>query len=357
MHCKLILSSLLLLLAFSPAARADKLPDDLNSAAVYAYFRVGDDDHDTPGINLQDFQTQIEEISKAENGYHPSSLDTILKAQSNNTSLPAKTIAMTFEGSETSFLRNALPVLEQNDIPFALFISPGLIDQAEKSNDPSIMTWDNIRKIAKSDLATIGLTSYSYTHVDGKTADTLIADLNHARERFRDELKKEPAYFSYPFGEYTPAFLDAISKQGFSAAFGQQSGVIGKKSPRNTLPRFTMTDDFADIERFRMTSASLPFPVTELEPPTTLIDTNPPHPGFTVSDEISETDLKKIKCFATGMDKVDVKKISTRHFEIRFDTPFEDSKGRLNCTLPAPALEGSDEPRWRWLGFQFTIPE
>jgi hypothetical protein len=67
--------------------------------------------------------------------------------------------------------------------------------------------------------------------------------------------------------------------------------------------------------------------------------------------------LKKIKCFASGIEKLDVEKIGARHFEIRFSNGFEDSKGRLNCTLPAPPIDGTDDPRWRWLGFQFTVPD
>ena len=357
MVCKLILTGLLLLLISSTDVKAEKLSEDLNSAVVYAYFRIGDDDRDAPGISIDDFKTQIADIANADTRYHPTSLDAIIKAQNNNSPLPERTIHLSFEGSDSSFIRNAFPILKENNIPFTLFISPGLIDGAEKSGDTSILSWDDVKTIAKSDLATIGITSYSYSHVDGKTQETLVADLNHARERYRDKLNGEPKYFSYPYGEYTTDFLKAASKQGFVAAFGQQSGAIGKSSPRNSLPRFTMIDGFSDIERFRLISTSLPFPVIDVEPPTTWTDINPPHPGFTVADSIPANDLKKIKCFASGVDKVDVQKIGARHFEIRLSNEFEDSKGRLNCTIPAPPIDGTDDVRWRWLGFQFTIAD
>lgn len=344
------------LIALTAEARAEKLSEDLNSAVIYAYFRVGDEDQETSGISQEDFNAQITEIKNPENGYNATSLDKITSAQDTNSPLPDKTISLTFDATDSSFIRNAFPILEKESIPFTLFISPGLIDQAEKSGDPAVMTWDDIRKIAKYDLATIGMTSYSYTHVDSKSVETLTADINHARERYREELNAEPLYFSYPFGEYTPNFLTAIAKQGFVASFGQQSGVMGKSSSRMTIPRFTMTDSFTDLERFRLTATSLPFPVTDMEPATTLVDQNPPNPGFTISTEIPESDLKKIKCFASGIDKTDVQKIGARRFEIRFSNSFDDSKGRLNCTIPAPPLDGTDDPRWRWLGFQFTIP-
>jgi len=357
MYCKLILVTLALILTTPQRAQADILAEDSNSAVAYVYFRVGDDDKSTPGISVQDFTAQIDEIVNQDAPYNATSLDTILKAQDKNTPLPARTISMTFEGSDSSFLRNAFPLLKEKNIPFSLFISPGMIDAAEKSGDPSILTWDDVRMLAQSPLATIGVTSYSYSYPDDKQAESLTADINRARDRFRTELHTEPLYFSYPFGETTPTYIDVISKQGFAASFGQQSGVIGKSSPRNALPRFTVVDSFTDIDRFKMTSLALPLPYSDIEPKTTLTTTNPPHPGFTVSSDISNADLQKMKCFASGIEKVDVQKIGARHFEVRFSNGFEDSKGRLNCTIPAPSLDGSDEPRWRWLGFLFNIAD
>lgn len=357
MYCKLLLVSLGLLLTISNDTRADTLPEDLNSAVVYAYFRVGDDDRTTSGISSSDFKSQMEEITGEDNQYNVASLDTIIKAQDANTALPPKTIALTFEGSESSFLRNTFPLLKEAGKPFTIFISPGLIDQAEKTGDTTILTWNDVRSLAKSDLATIGMTSYAYVHIDGKDTETLANDINRARERFRTELKSEPRYFSYPYGETNEDYLNVISKQGFVASFGQQSGVVGKSSSRSYLPRFTMVDSFADLDRFEMTATSLPFPASDLAPTTSIITTNPPHPGFTVGAGISSADLKKMKCFASGIDKVDVQPMGARHFEIRFSNGFDDSKGRLNCTVPAPPLEGSDDPRWRWLGFLFVVPD
>lgn len=341
----------------SGGAKADIIPEDSNSAVVYAYFRVGDDDRTVPGMSLTDFQSQIDEITDPDNQYNIASIDKILKAQQTNSPLPPRTIALTFEGSDSSFLRNAYPLLKDNNIPFTLFISAGLIDQAEKSGDTSVLSWNDVRSIAKSNLATIGMTSYAYTHIDDKGSDALASDTNRARERFRTELKTEPRYFSYPYGETNHDYLAVISKQGFAASFGQQSGAIGKSSPRSALPRFTVVDSFTDLDRFKMTALSLPFPFSDLEPSTTMIATNPPHPGFTVGNDISDADLKKMKCFASGIEKLDIEKIGARHFEIRFSNGFEDSKGRLNCTLPAAPLEGTDEPRWRWLGFLFAVPD
>lgn len=357
MYFKSILISLLIVLNTSHEVRAEVIAEDLNSAVIYAYFRVGDDDKESPGISLTDFNLQIDEMTDENTQYNVTSIDAILKAQDSNSPLPPRTIALTFEGSDSSFIRNVYPTLVDKNIPFTLFVSAGLIDQAEKSGDTTYLTWNDVRTIAKSNLATIAMTSYAYHHVDGKSLEDLASDTNRARDRFRTELKSEPKYFSYPYGETTPEYFNAISKQGFVASFGQQSGAMGKSTSRMTLPRFTVVDSFTDLDRFKMTALSLPFPYSDIQPSTTVTTTNPPHPGFTVGKDIPDADLKKMKCFASGIEKLDIEKIGARHFEIRFSNEFEDSKGRLNCTLPAPPLDGTDDPRWRWLGFLFAIPD
>lgn len=349
-----LIGLLLLLTTFVNGAHADPIPDDSNSAVTYAYFRVGDEDRESAGISLNDFKDHLYEIANKDNRYHPLSLDTLLKAQNKNTPLPEKSIHLTFEGTDKSFIRNAFPLLIEQNIPFTLFVSAGMVDNGEKTNDTSTLTWDDIREVAKSPLATIGMTGYAYTHIDSKTAEILTSDVNHARARIREELDMTPLYFSYPYGETNSAFLNVISKQGFSAAFGQQSGAVGSSSPRHYLPRFTMIDDVADMDRFRMTATTLPLPVTSITPSVTLT-ANPPTVSFTVTKDIPLETLKKMKCYAPGIAKLKVTPRDDRTVTIALSERYDDTKGRLNCTLPAPAIEGDDTPRWRWLGFQFTL--
>ena len=107
-----------------------------------------------------------------------------------------------------------------------------------------------------------------------------------------------------------------------------------------------------------MTAAALPFPVSDIQPAVSLNHTNPPLIGFTLPNSLtSSSHLSKLNCFASGMDKIKIEKLGTHRIEIRLDKPFDDSKGRLNCTLPVPSLDGTGDMRWRWLGFLFVLPD
>ncbi|MDD3021168.1 MAG: polysaccharide deacetylase family protein [Alphaproteobacteria bacterium] len=358
MSRNLIISLLLGILIFSSkAALSAPISEDLNSAVAYAYFQIGEDESDDQSLSLGAFLGQIKEIT--ENHYNVASIKQVLDAQKSGKTLPPRTIILTFEKFDRGFLRDVWPILEENNLPFLLFLNAAKLDTASSDEDSLDPNWDDARTLENSPLSEIGITPYSYTHSANIDNSDIEMDINRAKTLFREKMEIEPLYFSYPFGEFTPDYLDAVSKQGFMAAFTQASGVIGLSTPRNLIPRFTMTDSFADIERFRMTSSALPFPVTGITPMSVFSKANPPSLGFTVSNDIPDQDIKKMNCFASGISDVSIH--STEHrIQIEIPTAFDDGKGRVNCTIPVSVTDGSgddDNLRWRWLGFQFSFPE
>jgi peptidoglycan/xylan/chitin deacetylase (PgdA/CDA1 family) len=353
--CRNIFLTLLLSLSvcgWGKTVQADMISDDASTAVIYSYFRISDEDEDPSTISLDDFTGQIEELISGP--YNPQSIAAVISAQDRNAKLPPRTVALTFDGIDYSIFNKAIPLLLEKKIPFTLFVSPGQLDGAQRSGNG--VRWEDIADLSKDKLATIGLTSYTYGHLGSWTEEQLIADLNRAKTRFREELKMEPEYFAYPFGEYSPAFRSAVSRQGFVAAFGQNSGAVSSPSDKLALPRFTMTRDFADLDRFRMTSEVLPLPATDISPASQVLTDNPPTPGFTVAPEISKSDLQKMTCFASGIGKLQIQILGDSRVEIRFPKGFDDTKGRMNCTLPGPQSDLNDEPRWRWIGFLYTVP-
>lgn len=332
---------------------ATTLPEDRTAAVVYSYFSVGEEDRDIPSLSLESFGAQLHEIKTGE--YNVITLPAIISAQTTHDLLPPRTIALTFDNVNDAVLNNAVPLLLESNIPFTLFLSPGKLDDNTKSGRG--ITWDTIRSLKKEASVTLALTSYTYGHIVELPEADILSDLNRAKARFREELGQEPEFFSYPYGEVSPALVGIISKSGFKAAFGQNSGVISPASDLFALPRFTITDEFGDVDRFRMTSLALPLPAKDMEPSATQISQNPPTPGFTIVSQLSPEDMGKISCFASGIGKLQTSHLGKNRFEIRFSKGFEDNKGRVNCTLLGPSLEGSDEPRWRWLGFLFSIPD
>ena len=344
MHFKLLtLFSALALMNLTPAL-AGTLPEDSSAAVVYSYATIGTEDDDD-ALTMESFRAQMDELTSGENTVRP------LADVISDRDQPDHSIALTFDQIDYNFVHTIAPLLLEKKLPFTLFISPGQFDAGGK------VSWDDLRYLAAKPGVTLGLTAYTYTHTGYLSAEKLAEDLNHAKARFREEFKQEAVFFAYPYGEYSPAYKALIDQHGFKAAFGQQSGVIYAGADRLALPRFTMTEDVADLDRFRMTSQALPFPVSDLEPSSSLLTVNPPFPGFTVAQAITADDLKKMTCFASGIGQLTLQRLGHNRVEIRFPRGFDDTRGRVNCTLPVPSADDPTEIRWRWLGFLYSIPE
>lgn len=325
------------------------LNEDEYAAVIFAYHRIGEDQY--PGINLRldQFEAQIRELMHGD--YNVAPLPDIIDALKNRTRLPPRTIALTFDGGHRSILDQAVPLLLRENLPFTMFIAPSVID-ADLPDHPS---WDELRRLSRNRLVTLGLHPGEYTRLSDEKSAEILRQVNTAKARFRQEIGREPALFSYPFGEHSRAYRNIVKDSGFAAAFGQQSGVAHLGADLFSLPRFTMTEAYGDLERFYIAAGALPLPVQDISPQDPYLDTDSPSIGFTVTDPLA-AQLPQLSCFASGQDRPDIQIIGKTRVELRLERPFEEDRVRINCTLPGPQQLGDDTQHWRWFGMLFALP-
>ena len=343
----------LALFAGAGHAQNTALPDragyDRSSAVIFAYQRIGEDLYPANNLGTDQFRLHIQELSNGD--YNIAALPDVIAALQSGAELPDKTVVLTFNGAYQSALKNAIPLLLDRNIPFTVFFSP---DQAEGKN-PEYMNWSELKKLRRYNQVTVGLHPSSYSHLAGSPVAEIRRQINNALTRYRQELKADPQFFAYPFGEYTKAFRDIVSESGFKAAFGQQSGVAYNGSDLFALPRFSMTENYGDEERFRMAALALPLPVTDIAPDDPHItDNNPPRIGFTLDDSLAAK-MPQLSCFISGQGKPDMEVIGKNRVELRVTEPFQGVRVRLNCTMPGPAAKAGDEQRWRWFGLLMNL--
>lgn len=340
-------------LLFPKSVTAVTLSEDMSSAVIYAYFQIGPTEEFESGLSIDSFQAQADEM--AGNGYNVMSLRNVLLAQSSGQPLPPKSVVLTFESFDSGFIKNVLPILTEHHFPFVLLLSAAKLDEAEKND--TAPSWDDVVSLIKNSPVEIGMTPYRYAHGRGQSEEDLFMDINRAKARFREKTGIDPVYFSYPFGEYSSSYVSVIEKAGFAAGLSQTSGVVSSSINRLLLPRFTMTDGFSDLDRFRMTSLALPLPISKVTPDHVFMTDNPPKLQFTVEGGLNDSDLSKMNCFASGLGNLK-KEIKGNRVSLVFPSPFEDGKGRVNCTIPVSSSDGDPEAtRWRWAGFQFSFGE
>ncbi len=283
-------------------------------------------------------------------GYNVMPLPKIVNALKSHDILPKDSIGITFDGGHKSIMTQAVPLLLKNNMPFTIFIAPSQLDQ----NLPDYMGWADIKRLSRNKLVTIGMHPADYKRLTGVAPSEIAREVNSAKARFREQLGIEPALFAYPFGEYSIAYRSIVEQNGFAAAFGQQSGVAWPGSDIFALPRFSMTENYGDIDRFRMIADSLPLPVTGIEPQDPHLTTAKPDIGFTIDPRL-KTQIASLSCFVSDQEPPAIHVIGDSRVEIRLKQPLED-KARVNCTMPAPSMAGDEAPHWRWFGLLLTGP-
>jgi len=338
----------LMLGALAPAAAAS-IPADTSSAVIFVYQRVGEENMPQSSISAEQFKEHIREL-KTE-GYTVLPLRTIIKALKTGEALPQRAVAITLEGGYKSTLQNAVPALQQAGLPFTLFYASDMAD----NNQPSHMSWKELKALRKNKLADLGILPASYAQMAQRTAEENAGLINRAISRYRAEFGENPAFFSYPYGEYSPELRKQLAGYNFEAAFAQQSGVAYAQADFMSLPRFIMTDSFGDLERFTLTANALPLPVSDVIPDSMIVTENPPAIGFTVTPDIK--DIGKLACFVSGIGKADMVKPGGNRVEIRLDRMLEERRTRVNCTMPDDTVIPGQPQSWRWFGMQLVLAD
>lgn len=335
MRCICLLLVLLCVLPIQGKAQQTHAADK-NAARIIAYFMVGQDYAPEANIRLSQFHTQMNALDADE--YHVLPINDIIQAWQTGRALPHTTLALTFDGGHRSILTQAAPILEKRKMPYTVFIDPTRAD----IGPPQYLGWKDIRKLKKSGLVTIGFHPNNYSHFT--SLENFAKDLNSARAKIREKTGKTPKLLAYPYGEFNDD-VAALLKEQKIIALGQHSGLANNTSPLQAIPRFTMTEDYADEVRFRMILNSYPLPATDMLPIVSMAQ-NSNAIGFS-----SDLDLSDLRCYSSIDGIIPVQTLGNHRAEIRVSQAAAYDRHRINCTLQ------HDEDSTRWLGFLLISQE
>ncbi len=316
-----------------------------DSAVVVMYHRFGESDYPATNIRLDQLEAHIKELTAGR--MTVLGVSEMLAALRAGEPLPDRAVAITIDDAFRSVYENAWPRLRDAGLPFTLFVATDAIDRKSEG----YMSWDQIRELKEAGV-TIGSQTASHLHMPTSTPERNAEDLARSNARFRTELGAVPELFAYPFGEYGLAVGDKIVEAGFTAAFGQHSGVVHKDIDKYFMPRFAMNEAYGDVARLRLAASALPLRVRDVTPADPLLTTanNPPFFGFTVfGDGVDE--LSALNCYASGQGRARIDRLGHSRIEVRFERRFPPGRARINCTMRAA------KGRWRWYGMQFYAPK
>ena len=316
-----------------------------DSAVFVMYHRFGETQYPSTSVTLEQFEAHLQELKTG--GYTVLPVPEILDALNEGRPLPDRTVGITIDDAYRSVFTEAWPRFREAGLPFTLFVATDPVDRATAGKGSGYMVWEQIRELKNAGV-TIGSQTASHLHMATSSAARNQADLERSNARFVDELGDRPLLIAYPYGEASLAVAGFVRDAGFTAAFGQHSGAIGRGADRYFLPRFALNENYGGIDRFKLVVNTLPLAVSDVTPADPLIgEANPPAIGFTIDGTLKNLD--RLSCFISP-EKAHIERLGDFRIEVRVENPFPPGRTRLNCTMPA------GNGRWRWYGRQFVVP-
>ena len=319
-----------------PAAAQTTEPER-DSATVIMYHRFGEGRYPSTNISMEQFEDHLALLTNGDYTVLP--LPEIVDKLRSGQLLPDRTVAITIDDAYLSVYEKALPLLRQAGLPFTIFVATSPVDRGLNG----YMSWGQLREL-KAAGVTIGSQTHTHPHMHRLSVERVREEINTSNQRFLEELGQRPELFAYPYGEYSRFVIDEVKASGFTAAFGQNSGIMHKDEDFFELPRFAFNENYGSLNRLKLAINGMPLKIADLTPEDMVLTQNPPIYGFTLDQEMSP--VSQLRCFASKYGKLDVTLLGMRA-EIRLPGPLPSPRGRINCTMPA----GKD--RWRWFGRQF----
>ncbi len=315
------------------------LADD-PSAVILMYHRFGESAFPSTSTTLEQLNDHITALQ--EGGHTVLPLDQVVAALQANTPLPDKAVAITVDDAYRSFLTDGWPRFKAAGFPVMLFVATAGVD----ADFADLLSWDDIRAL-QSEGVSIGAHSHGHGHYPALSAEDVEDDLEKMKSAFTRELGATSALFAFPYGEAGQADMAAVTKAGFTAAFGQHSGAAGVMSNPFYLPRFALNEAFGGADRFRLIINTLPLPVTNLEPNEPVLKDTLPAFALTLSSP--PQNISALTCFGPGGAPLETAVDGDAVWITPVDA-FPKGRVRLNCTLPV--RRDGNQGRWYWFGWQ-----
>ena len=312
-----------------------------NSAVVFMYHKFGVSKYPSTSVTIDQFDAHLKEFSKSKYSVEPVEfiIDTII----NDGDLPKNTIGISIDDADKSFYEIGWPKFKEMGFPVTLFVNTSTIHE----NNKNYLNWDQIRELV-NDGVSIGAHSHSHYHMADLSIEEVRAEIEISNNIFLKELGSIPPLFAFPYGEANEEIINLLKEYKFKVAFGQHSGVINETSNLYYLPRFSLNERYAEIDRVKFAANAKGLGIYDFIPTDPSISENPPYIGFSLLDEKL---VPSIDCFvfdSKGQVEKELFKFNER-IEIRLKRKLTDGRSRVNCTA-----KGSDN-QWRWFGHQFYL--
>jgi peptidoglycan/xylan/chitin deacetylase (PgdA/CDA1 family) len=323
-----------------------------DQANVFVYHRFNDSRFPSTNISAADFQAQLELLQREQ--FVVLKLGEVVDRLRSGVSLPSRCAVITVDDAYRSFLTNGWPLLKRYGFPATLFVSTDTVGGSD------YLSWQELATLRREGVE-IGNHSASHAHLlnrlhgegDLEWAARVSADIKRAQQALLTHLGSAPQLFAYPYGEFDPALAGLAKRAGFTAAFGQQSGVVTADQDIFSLPRFPVAGAYASLAEFRSKLFMMHLETQVIMPKTPVISGQNP-PVLTIYVNQEGLDRNSLRCFVAGSRACTISKLndSDRAYEVKALQPITGRRSKYTLTA-----SGAGGKVWYWFSQLWIRPD
>lgn len=297
-------------------------PQVESHAVILMYHRFGEGTYPTTNIKTEQFIQQLDFFEN--NGFKVWPLSKIVHHLKNKIQMPDKVLAITIDDAYLSVYQIAYPLMLDRKIPFTLFVASGVVDD----NYVAYMDWEQIKDMADHGVE-LGNHSANHLHLV-QNKEKVSNEISSSQLRIVEMTGVEPKLFAYPYGEFDLDVGRQISNLNYTG-FGQHSGPVGESSDFRYLPRFPVSEQYADMSALTDKLYSLPMPVLDVKPVDAITNLTRPLMMVTLQRALSGKDT--LTCFVSGQGAAQIRWVGESRFTVQAKKPITIRRSRYNCTI------------------------
>lgn len=190
-------------------------------------------------------------------GYHPVSLDEVVKALHGGPALPPRAVALTFDDGWQDFWKNALPIVHKYSIPVTIFA----IANADRG------TYMTPSERWVLDHTGVQIAAHTLSHPDLTRLLPAVAEneIAGSRKNLQKELGRPVSLFAYPYGAFDSQVENMVQAAGYEAAFAATPYSNEDSQHLMALPR-VMVSRYDSLATFGQKAADYRWARTHITP-------------------------------------------------------------------------------------------
>ncbi len=152
-------------------------------------------------------------------------------------------VCLTFDDGYRDTFDLAYPLLKGHNIPFAVYVTTGFVDQTASVwwyDQTDVMNWEQIQALDADPLCTIGAHTITHPRLSTLTEDDMRNEIVVSKRRLEEVLVHTVDHFSYPHGDYNEDTITIVRDCSFRTALMAWGGTVRRGDSSFLLHRIEL---------------------------------------------------------------------------------------------------------------------